>query len=442
MPGTFNRSLSIEQLECRRLLAFNPTAQEQEMLQLINRFRTDPQGEFNRLFSSATTPPKARDPTIDAEVKRNNVHGVMLRNEWAALSPVEPLVWNEAVYNFGASHNAEMIRQNRPFHSTNAARRAALIAAGVDLISDGEVIVAKPETPLHAYAAYVVNWGANADTGGTRGGMQEPRMHRELLINPAFDQVGLRTTNTSVSNLRPRVNTTVLADTRDARLMVVGAVFEDKNNNGWYEAGEGRGNVTIRFEKTTGEQFTTKSLSAGGYQIELPAGIYKVRATGGGMQHAVVQTITVADNSLWRNLIYRPTDPAPDAQEPNNTRGTATRLTGASPSLNGLSLHADNDVDFFRYVAERTGSATFQVQFSHAQGNIDLELQNSTGQVLARSTGSGNTESIARQVEAGSVYFVRVYGKANPSYALASAAHRTSIPTNTSQITRGARRLD
>jgi uncharacterized protein YkwD len=416
--GTISgRKLSIEQLESRRLLAFNPTAHEQEMLQLINRFRTDPRGEFNRMFSSAS-PLRSRDPSLQAELDLNQVNGNMLRNEWNALNPAEPLIWNEALYQFASSHNAQMISQNRAFHSNSTTRQNAIRAAGIQFRAEAELVSFRASNPIQGYAVYAVNWGTNANTGKSKGGMQDPRGHRGILINPAYDQIGHRVTSTNASFLKPSVNTAVVVDTLDAPVVVTGAVFEDKNKNGWYESGEGRGNVQLRFEKTTGDVFTTKTLGAGGYQIALLPGVYKVRATGGGLKHAVVQTITLGNSSLWRNFIYDPSGPAPDAQEPNDNRTTATRLTGRSPELSGLSLHTNSDSDFFRFVSQGTDLAKYQVEFTHSSGNIDIELQDSTGKVLAKSAGTGNKETIVHQAEAGKVYFLRVYGKANPNYSL------------------------
>ena len=92
-------------------------------------------------------------------------------------------------------------------------------------------------------------------------------------------------------------------------------------------------------------------------------------------------------------------------------------MTG-QPSLAGLSLHANNDVDFFRYVAVGSGQATFELQFSHNQGNVDLQLLDAGGQVLATSDSASNNESITRAVQRGTTYYLKVYGGPNPKYTL------------------------
>ncbi len=86
------RSLIVEQLESRRLLAFNPSPVEQEFLQLTNRLRTEPAGEFARLFSSAA-PLSARDSIFQSELDFFGVQGNTLKSELQALSPQPPLAW-------------------------------------------------------------------------------------------------------------------------------------------------------------------------------------------------------------------------------------------------------------------------------------------------------------------------------------------------------------
>lgn len=411
------RCLAVEQLECRRLLSINPTGQEQEFLQLVNRFRTDPRGEFDRIFSS-TSPLKSRYSTIQSDLDRHQVSGALLKSEWAALSPVEPLVWNEALSNFSSSHNNSMIRSNKGFHSDDQARFNAMVAAGLYFQNEGEVVAYRASNAFQIYASYFVNWGTNAATGRSSGGMQYPRSHRSLLMDPVFDQIGTKISATSSSAIGPAVNTAVLIDTYYTPVYVTGAVFHDANKSGWYESGEGYSGSTIEFENASGQKFTTQAFPTGGYQIALKPGTYKVRASGGGLPQAVAQTITVASKSMWVNFIYKVGDPRPDVYEPNDTLATAARLTGRSPSLTGLSLHSNSDVDFFRYVAEGTSMATYSVQFNHANGNIDLELLDATGRVLARSASSTNSESITHQAEAGAVYFLKVLGTANSNYNL------------------------
>jgi len=416
------RRPTLESLEIRRLLAFDPSGAEQELMQLTNRIRTDPRGEFSRLFTSAA-PLTARDPIFQLELDFFQVNGTTLRNELAALTPVPPVAWNEEIVEFARTHNATMINSNPPqqFHSNTAARRRALLDAGVNLrIVNGEQVTSEnvygfAKSTMHLYASYIVDWGPGP------GGMQTNRPHRVPFMNDDFEQLGHAITSFSGANFGPLVNTQVFANIQNPPVMVVGAVFEDKNNSGWYEAGEGIRRPTIEFVGAAGT-FRTTGFTAGGYQIELPAGTYTATATGGGMAHpVVVPNVVVNQANVWRNLIYDPNAIPPDALEPNNTIATATATTGRDQTFNGLSIHTAGDVDLFRFVPIGTGDATFQIQFTHAAGNLDLSLLNASGGVITTSSTTGNTETINASVTRGTTYFLRVFsvgGAKNGNYRL------------------------
>ncbi len=415
--------MAIEHLETRRLLALNPSAADQELLQLVNRFRTDPTGEFARLIAT-TSPLKARDSVLQVDLDYAQVNGSVLKSQLAAIKPVPALAWSEGTVDFAKSHNAAMIATKPPsqFHSDSVTRRNALIKAGVDLrIASGEKITSENvfgygKSALHTFAAFVIDW----EKGGPNG-MRADLGHRVALASADFEQIGQAMTPYTGSGFGPLVTTQVLANIENPPMMVVGAVFEDRNKSTWYEAGEGLGSVQIVFTGTPGT-FSTKSLGAGGYQIELPAGTYSATATGGGMKHAVVMSnIVVGSTNVWKNLIYDPAKPPPDRLEANNTLATATLLSGATQTLSGLSIHVANDYDYFRLVSPSTGTLTAKLTFSNAAGNLDLRLLDSSGKELAKSAGTSDVETVTGNLTRGSVYYIQVLGSGaaiNGSYTL------------------------
>lgn len=418
-----SRPMMFESLESRRLLAFNPTAGEQELLQLVNRFRTDPRGEFSRLIAT-TSPLKARDPVLQVDLDYAQVNGSVLKTQLESLNAVPPLAWNEAIHDFSAAHNAEMIASKPPqqFHTDSLARRNALLKAGVDLrIAAGEKITSENvfgfgKSVNHLFAAYVIDW----EKGGPNG-MRADLGHRLAIANADFEQIGSAITPFTGTGFGPQVNTQVLANIEKAPVMVVGAVFEDRNASTWYEAGEGLGNVQIVFSSTAGT-FTTKSLGAGGYQVELPAGTYTATASGGGLKFAVIETnIVVGATNVWKNIIYDSTKPPPDRLESNNTLATATLLNGTTQTLATLSIHNTSDVDYFRLNSLGTGTATIELTFSNAAGNLDLRLLDASGKELAKSTSSTDNETIVASLKRDTTYYVQVLGSAgakNDTYSL------------------------
>jgi hypothetical protein len=117
----------------------------------------------------------------------------------------------------------------------------------------------------------------------------------------------------------------------------------------------------------------------------------------------------------------------PDAFEPNDTRLTATKL-GSEPfvTVRDLSIHSDDakgdeedeeegddnlsdDVDFFKYTAHYTGKLDVRILFRDDFGNLDLEIQDKFGNVIASSTGVADDEEVIIPVVFQEMYFIHVF---------------------------------
>ncbi len=398
-----------ESLEHRRLLTLDPSPLEQEMLQLTNRFRSDPANEYGRLII-VDSPIQSPDAEVTSNLKFFNVDSSLLKSELSRLAPSPPVAWNEIMQNLATTQNGTMISKNSMEHYPGLA--VALNSLGVPIeAGTGQNAfynnVGVGKTPFFVHSAYVIDWG----TGGS-GGMQANRGHRVNILNPLYNQTGSAIT-THASSL---VSTQFFAKVSSAQKMAVGAVFEDKNKSGWYEAGEGIGGVQIVFEGTAG-RFTATSMSAGGYQMILPAGSYTVTATGGSLQHAItLPNLIVNSINVWQSLIYDPTAIPPDSREPNNALTAATELTGRDQTLSSLSIHP-GDVDYFKFTADGTGAATFELGFTNANGNIDLRLFDANGGQIAASITSSAPESISAHLIRGQSYFVQVFSNSNATNA-------------------------
>jgi Bacterial Ig domain/Dockerin type I domain len=405
------RQMHVESLETRRLMAFDPTALEQEMLQLINRFKSDPTGEYGRLIAS-DSPLRSFDAEVTSQLDFSKVDGGMLRSELSRLSPVPPVAWNEVVYDIATTQNGTMIAKQRQEHFPNLA--STLNGLGVPIEAGtaqnaffNTLNIGK--TPFFVHASYVIDWAAGAPDAV--GGMQKDRGHRANLANSLYNQIGSAITPTSIL-----VSTQMFAKISSAQKMAVGALFEDKNKSGWYDAGEGLGGAKIEFKnQASGAIITTTALSAGGYQVVLPAGTYSATASGGALKHAVViPSVTINSSNVWQNIIYDPTAIPPDAMEPNNSTTAAKDLGGRDQTLNSLSIHP-GDVDYFKFTSDGTGSATFNLRFTQADGNLDLRLLNSSGAVIASAVTTSAPESIATNVTRGQTYYVQVFSNTNAS---------------------------
>ena len=106
----------LEALEDRVLLAFDPPAIAQEMLEHVNRMRMDPQGELDVLFVSLD-PLVSSDPSVTEAI---NIFAdptpSEIRTEWPSLVPAPPLAWHESLYSAAVGHSEDMIQYDEQLH--------------------------------------------------------------------------------------------------------------------------------------------------------------------------------------------------------------------------------------------------------------------------------------------------------------------------------------
>lgn len=138
----------------------------------------------------------------------------------------------------------------------------------------------------------------------------------------------------------------------------------------------------------------------------------------------------------------------PDPYEPNDSRGVVDgRPVGqlSSPNLGpcnptttitGLTLHAAGNDDYFRFYNPGTGVSGDQVRinFTHASGDVDLQLLNASGSVVDSSTGTGDSETISLSGRGRGWYYVRVFGFSGatcPSYSLTINPAASAAPAVT-----------
>src|SRR5262245_20521376 len=173
--------LAIENLEKRLLFALNPTAREQELLEMLNRMRTNPAAELNIL-----THTKNKD-VLDA-LSFFGVDLNVLAQQWSKLVPVQPLAWNASLRNAAIDHSQAMIDADEQTHQ--APGEPGLVErianAGYKNMSvGGENVFAFADSMFHAHASFAIDWG-NDDNG-----IQNPPGHRDNMMDGSFREVGM-----------------------------------------------------------------------------------------------------------------------------------------------------------------------------------------------------------------------------------------------------------
>jgi uncharacterized protein YkwD len=277
----------------------NPTAQEQEFLELINRLRAAPVGELELLLNSS-------DPTtktaINDALTQFGTNRATLRSQWDKLESAAPLAWSSALNHAAAAHNQLMIAADVQSHDVSGEKKLIdrLADAGYDISQGGTVaenIFAAVDSIVYAEAGLAIDWGAddpNTPELEAIDGIQAKTGHRDNLLAADLREVGVAVTvTTTKQNVGPLVVTQDFGNRTalDGKAYILGVAFDDKNHDGYYQAGEGISDVKVKVTNiaTNVSQELTVG-AAGGYQELVDPGEYQVEFTQGG----VIQTATAS----------------------------------------------------------------------------------------------------------------------------------------------------
>ena len=302
-PRSPDLRLSIESLEDRNLLAASPTMFEQELLEHVNRFRTDPQGELDHLFASLS-PLEASDADVDVAIDFFNVDANTLLTQWSNLGPVSPLAWNSALNDAATIHSQLMIDNDEQSHQLPGEPELLerLVDAGYNWsgsVQVGENVFAYALSAIYAHAGFAIDWGDGP------GGIQQPAGHRDNLMNPVFQEVGIGVLedNDPSSRVGPFVVTQNLGQRGNyGNARIVGVIYSDQNGNGRFDAGEGHDGASVRIQGSGGT-FNVTTWDTGGYQQEVPPGSYTVSVTGIGFANPVIAgSVTVGSENVKVDL--------------------------------------------------------------------------------------------------------------------------------------------
>ncbi len=122
--------------------------------------------------------------------------------------------------------------------------------------------------------------------------------------------------------------------------------------------------------------------------------------------------VTFTDGVAFTGTAYTPTSLelslAEDAFEPNDSPAAASAIVLPFVA-GGLSIDEDQQQDYYGFGLACGMRVDTDVLFSHASGDIDLQLGNTSNPAIASSTSSTDNESILVDLDAGS-YFIRVFG--------------------------------
>jgi Ca2+-binding RTX toxin-like protein len=282
---------AVENLESRLLFALTITPREQELLEMLNRMRTNPQGEYAIL-----TQTKNKD--VQDAISFFHVNLSVLKQQFSQLTPAQPLAWDASLRGAAMAHSQAMIDADQQTHQApgEADLATRIKNAGYKNMSvAGENVYAFATGTFDAHASFAIDWG-----DGTTG-LQNPPGHRDNMMDGDYREVGMGlidVTDTSKS-VGPLVVTQDFGDRFNfGNSWFLGVVYNDTNHDGFYTAGEGIAGATITLTGTAGT-FSTTSMAAGGYQVQVPAGTYRVVASSAALGGTItLPSVTVGSQNV------------------------------------------------------------------------------------------------------------------------------------------------
>jgi hypothetical protein len=327
-----------------------PTAKEQELLELMNRLRLHPEEELAILLNS-------EDGDVRYALEVYNVNQNTLKAQWSKLSAAAPLAWASELNTSAASHNQTTIAQKQQAHvlpgELNVGDRIA--QAGYQATSYTENVYSAARSIMFAHTGLAIDWGQGANA---IDGIQTPALHRQNLMSKTIREVGISAIEDNTINpLGPLVITEDFGTRKalDGKGWLLGVAFQDANKNGWYEAGEGLNDVRVEITGINGTNFhdTIAVGQAGGYQELLNPGQYQVDFSRNGQKISSQTTAIDAQNpnnvdlvlpviNLGSNLQTNGTEgKVLDFRTDNTNSDAPTSLSNKTVALNFVAITAN-----------------------------------------------------------------------------------------------------
>ncbi len=273
-----------------------PTAKEQELLELMNRMRLHPEAELQILLDTT-------DEDVRYALDYYQVNLDTLKKQWATLVPVAPLAWSSQLQDAATAHNLVMIDRKQQAHILpgEGTWNQRIAKSGYQATFSGENLYAAARSTIFAHTGLAIDWGQGKNSVD---GIQNGASHRSNMMSNLVREVGISAIEDDNSEpLGPLVITENFG-TRNAlsgKAWLLGVAFDDINKDGWYQAGEGLSDVSIQITGIDNSFKDTIAVGeAGGYQELLNPGKYQVNFSRNGQ--IISSQITSIDAKITNNV--------------------------------------------------------------------------------------------------------------------------------------------
>ena len=261
-----------------------PTAKEQNVIELVNRARSDSQADLQRLVKTTDS-----DVTyayeyfnVDLDVLAAQFSGTQFGpgaqaagSDTAIPSTLPPLAPNTKLTTAARLHTEDMLNNEFQGHDSSSGAISPnqsgdkvgdrINRQGYDYSTVAENVSSYSESIWDSHAAFIVDWGTSASTGLTYAGMQDPSGHRTNVYRNNIREIGVGVVEGTNGSVGPLLVTHALAtESNYDQPFITGVAYYDTDGNGFYDEGEGIGGITINVDDSPYHAVTPDS---GGYAI-------------------------------------------------------------------------------------------------------------------------------------------------------------------------------
>ena len=301
--------LRCESLEER--LAFSAvtlTAQEQLLLELVNRARANPVAEVARAGLS--------------DLNQGLTAGTI------SATPKQPLAPSQALVNAAGLHSQDMLDRDYFSHFSPEGRSPSdrAITAGYP-VGVGENI---------AWGGSTFTLDQVAEVRDRHTALFRSPGHRTNILSDSYRELGTGVRFGKYTSGGVTFNASMVTEkfgNRGANAFITGVAYSDAVvADSFYTIGEGAGDITIVARNdASGTTYSTTSGPSGGYALAVPDGTYTVTATGSSIQGAVnvAGVVVNAKNTKVDLVTTQGTPIAPIPPVTTNGRGIVGRNGGS-----------------------------------------------------------------------------------------------------------------
>ena len=347
----------------------HPNGNEQQMIWLMNRARTNPIEEGKWLVGDTLALPS----DVTTEFNFRGISKQLVRDEFAAIPPKPPGAFDRRLYEASKAHSEFMIAQDRQTHDGQFAK---VDASGFQGNGGAISVFWRAQDGVHGHAVLNIDWG-----GGTPDGLQTGRGHRRSIHadNGPWTNVGLAMVedNNTQTQAGPLVTSIAYYNASNFAAehynrFIVGTIWTDSNGNSQYDPGEGHGGVGILPDIG---KFNTITSDAGGFAIPATEeGTYTITIWGGAITEPQERKVAVRDQSVL--MIWNEADKWPDppvAEAPNLQVARNGSIEFSFAVKDGQSYQLRNTTDFSTFQNDnRPFSMNGDIwSFEVTQGDID-----------------------------------------------------------------------